>query len=253
MKRGNLISAVTAFVACLSIVSADAVGAVKAADVRMPLNLYSKGVVSDAVEPTETSTAKGKLFSKPDAAWTKKPAKAVKNADIEGEGTETAKWYGVDFAYPNKWKKAKGTVGTTWTGTWHANTPIYYTAYADMKYDGEATYKDMPKVLSEAVTLAIQDKFACYRVGNYEYTVNNTEEVTVGDSTFIKEVGEVSTKKDKVAKRVSYVAYYGLMDFPKRNKENVPVVWVAYANSLDVVVVDDMEHIVAATADNLGK
>lgn len=50
---------------------------------------------------------------------------------------------------------------------------------------------------------------------------------------------------------LSYIAYYGLMDFPNYEHKGYPVVCMAFAEGDDPAVLADLQKVLEVTAENI--
>jgi hypothetical protein len=138
-----------------------------------------------------------------------------------------------------------------WYGNLNTDDTIYYKADANVVYDSDTdyTYKDVPDIEWGDVFDTVNLEYKCYE-SKWTDNIENEQEVDIKGYTFIRREGTVHTEHDEETHEVSYVAYYGLMDFKTygSGEFNAPTCWFAFSEVTDEATKDDLAAIVDKTA-----
>lgn len=185
-----------------------------------------------------------------------KPANNSKPADSSAaESTadaEIAEWFDKPFAIPAGWEDELVHTSRLWSGQMSTDTPIYYMTIADVVYMSESplTVQDVPEIFAGDIQKVVMKKFDCYN-SKYRIAATDTQEITVQGYPFLKETGTIHTEEEEISAELSYIAYYGLMDFPTYEQMSKPAVWMVFAEGNDPAVLADMQKILDDTAANI--
>ena len=173
----------------------------------------------------------------------------------EKERTEDAfmELYGVKFYYPSSFEEdmVSGQPGlSVYSGPLKTGDTGYFFIAEDPFYESEFTETSVPDILDTLCMKLVDSKFSTFD-SKYSISTDSEVPITVSGYPFIKRVGNIHTESDVQTSELKYCAYYGKLDFPKYESNNVPIMWMTFSNSDSDDTLSEMEAIVDHTANSL--
>ena len=186
---------------------------------------------------------------------------AEESSEIEAEATPVNEedyfdWYGVNMYYPqsdmNKDESNNCQVSYNFDKEAKQYTEIYTFAATAGENMPEISASDVINDESVFNTLCenIDLCYSCYKDLS-SFNPESEEKVEVLGKEFIKQKGTFHAEGNDDPTELSYVAYFGSVDFKEKNYTNCPVIWIALSELNDDATKAQLEKRVDTAAQNM--